>query len=353
MTEESLRIIQDAKSRSIFELASGMTTLHKNGKEFAGPCPVCRAGVDRFYVKLRDNYAGCRKCETSWDTPALYAAVHQVSQLQAAKEILGLSDKSVRPLNKIEAQVLEKSDDWKSTDWQTDAGMRIQAAVKSRNEEYERYLKSRCIDLEVADRFDLGFANAFDPDYKKNRPSILIPWVSEHEIYNLKFRFTNERESKLRFMSKGGGFPLIFGEQVLNRHDVLLVTEGELNAISVFQAYNQFLDVLSVGSESNDPSKQYSVEIAKNRGYDVVIGWFDSISHAMKFESLFRENEIATKIIVSPGGKDANDFLKESESSLREVLDWRMKSNQCGLCFGRGFVTVNGISKLCVCRGKK
>ena len=54
--------------------------LRRRGREFVGPCPVCRAGTDRFRVADRDGrpgVIGCRQCDDTsrdWYADALRAA---------------------------------------------------------------------------------------------------------------------------------------------------------------------------------------------------------------------------------------------------------------------------------------
>jgi hypothetical protein len=59
--------IERARQTNILEVASRYVTLRPESAfaklQFVGPCPVCRAGDDRFAVHVRKGVWSCRKCD--------------------------------------------------------------------------------------------------------------------------------------------------------------------------------------------------------------------------------------------------------------------------------------------------
>lgn len=328
---------------TILEIAERYTTLTKSGNEYHGPCPVCRAGHDRFYVRIKKGSAGCRKCDTGWHAVGLYAAINGIKPLAAALELLGEEVVHRKAPKKIETQAdhSRPAHSWDSAEWQ--------AEVKSLMTELgDVHAPWRMLSADTLAAFGCKYQKAkFDHTYGKSRPAVVIPWIlGDGRLCSVKFRFDNDRPG-LRYTSKGGGDPIIFGEHLLGRHDRLVIVEGEINAMSIYQVAHEFADVVSIGGDANTPSKDYAVSLFENRGYDSVLVWMDEPDKAIKLAERFGE---VGRPMVSPSGHDANDILGFGDEWLLEYIQDAFNPGVCSLCLGKGFITTKGLNTRCRCK---
>ena len=349
--------IERANRMDILSLAGSFTTLKKIGKEHYGPCPVCRSGKDRFYVIPKNNVCGCRVCDKRWDSSGLYAAVHGLRNHDAALEMLGEKNATQRekpafkPVEKVEVV----SDVWKSNDWQAKAAAIIRESQRHTSDEFTNYTAGRGLTAETLDAFCVGFDPAkFDPKYGKTRPALVIPWMGDDQLYSVKYRFINVREG-LRFISLADGNPLVFGEHQLRRHDVLIIMEGEINAMSTWQVSSAIADVVSSGADSiSDQSMDYIHQLAANRGYDLIIPWYDRMSKSEAVRDRFSDFKV--RPLNSPNGMDANAMhTKLGAPVLLSIIEDAIKNpDKCPYCSGRG-IRILGTGKIeaCMCSKKK
>lgn len=350
--DTAMDAIARANAASILDVASRLTTLKKIGREYYGPCPVCRAGTDRFYVVIQKNICGCRKCDKRWDSSGLYAAVYGLRNFDAALEMLGEKKAAKREYVPMQPAPISEEDDnrWKSKEWQREAAQIISHSADISPELFQDYVKARGLSDRTLEAFCIGFDPAkFDPLYGKVRPAMVIPWMGDDQIYAVKFRYMNNRDG-LRYLSFKHGKPLVFGEHLLVRHDVLVLVEGEINDMSVWQAFRDKADVLSVGGDSNDPAKEYAKAIAINRGYDLIIPWFDELKKAQQIRETFEGFKV--RPIHSINGMDANDVhVQLGETVLRSILQNAVDHpDTCPYCHGTE-VQILGRGKIaeCIC----
>ncbi len=86
----------------------------------------------------------------------------------------------------------------------------------------------------------LGFARVYDPSVQKKRPAIVLPWfdleAQAQTLTAVKYRFIDEEPGGLRYISRRGSMPILFGMwAAVPGADTLLLVEGEINALSVWQ----------------------------------------------------------------------------------------------------------------------
>lgn len=355
--DSAMEAIGRANRMDILTLAQSFTTLKKIGREHYGPCPVCRAGRDRFYVLTRENICGCRRCEKRWDSSGLYAAVHGLKNHDAALEMLG--EKSAVKREKVQFKVAEKSEDrsdvWQTKDWQAAAASVIRESQKHTSEEFTAYTDRRGLAAATLDAFHVGFdPDKFDPSYGENRPALVIPWIGDDQLYAVKYRYINEREG-LRFINLKEGNPLVFGEHLLKQHSVLVLIEGEINAMSVWQVFNDHADVVSSGAHSiSDRSFEYIHKLAQNRGYDLIISWMDEMTKAQMIREQFEDFKV--RPMNSPEGLDANAIHTQlgPHVLLSILMDAVLHPDTCPFCHGTS-IRILGKGKLeaCICRSNK
>lgn len=355
--DTAMEAIGRANRMDILTLAQSFTTLKKIGREHYGPCPVCRAGKDRFYVITSKNVCGCRVCDKRWDSSGLYAAVHCLKNHEAALEMLG--EKTATKREKVQFKPAQKSEDrsdvWQTKDWQALAADVIMESQKHPSDEFTAYAERRGLAPATLDAFCVGFDPAkFDPKYDKNRPAMVIPWIGDDQLYAIKYRYINERDG-LRFINLKDGNPLVFGEHLLRLHSVLVIIEGEINAMSVWQVFHEMADVVSSGAHSiSDRSFEYIHKLAQNRGYDLIISWMDLMTKAQAIREHFEDFKV--RPMNSPDGLDANAIHTQlgPHVLLSILMDALLHPDTCPFCHGTS-IRILGKGKIepCICRTTK
>ena len=195
------------------------------------------------------------------------------------------------------------------------------------------YLQKRGITSDTIKAFGIGYTVVYPPGAfefatkKQSYPKQLalsLPWFNhDGALVAVKYRFVeqhtytdvhgNLRDGKdgkgVRFTSKGTIKGNVFGWQTLrgpDHVDMLIVCEGEINGLSLWQAGHHAADVLSMGSESGEKLPQSVVNMAK--GYKHKIVWADKkdVADAAALQ-------IGAASMGSPNGMDANDLLQAGQ----------------------------------------
>ena len=328
---------------NLIDLAGGYTTLRRESAiEMAGPCPKC-GGDDRFHV--RADWFFCRQChEKHGDAIELVKFLGLAHSFPAACELLSggalpaSSGGPVTPkkggraggagLSPIDAQRIAK---------------KAAAALASKEGGAGRYyLAGRGLWPETWEVFGLGYALASLPgtwdEEKRQRtapqqPAICIPWrLGNGQVTAIRYRFLtahtytdtdgNERTEKqsARYGSNFGG--RLFGGCALSgpgNVPALVVTEGEINAMSVWQSTAGAVDVLSLGSEG---AQLTPAAIRAILAYRRVIVWVDRAEVA---QTCMRALPGAVGF-RSPHGMDANDWLQAGH--LPEIVSELMEAGR-------------------------
>lgn len=215
---------------------------------------------------------------------------------------------------------------WKSPRWQRDARQWLDAAQallydtnNPASAPGREYLAKRNIALEMAVAFGLGFADAWNIKARRNMPALLVPWMNQR-ITAIQYRFIGvhkDDETADRFGQLKGGERLLFGLQHCiaaepSQLQTLFLVEGELNAVSIFQAaYGQFAcDVLSFGPRSNIGAHNQAVIAKVARRYQHVIVWADEPADALKALGTIPNALPVRSPLIEGKEADANDLLR-------------------------------------------
>lgn len=346
-------LIEQAKRADVRVLAERYTTLRKAAgeKELEGPCPKC-GGSDRLHCQA--GWFFCRSCHEKrgdaiefvrWMNPGLSFA--DAVQELVGGQVLPAVDTRRKPEERRRPEQQPK--EWRE--------MAARIADEAHNllwapegEPGQAYLLGRGIKPHAWHIFGLGFRpDAPLPGTKRERtaPAIVLPWRSGSGIhFALRYRFLDEQhytdlegrerreklvaEYKSDFAGKlfGGQalpdfvrLPVTEGKPPIESRRWLCIVEGELNAVSIWQAASETnLDVVSLGSESARLSDA-AIEFAKR--YGRVLVWADRAEiaqHIMQVlpgaygvRSLPRKDTEGREIIGAngkPAKIDANDMLK-------------------------------------------
>ena len=318
-----------AERLNLIDLASARVELRReSAKEWSGPCPKC-GGTDRFHVQ--ESKFMCRSCHPDWgDGIEWLAWTNGANFLNVCRDLAGGTVSTA-----INVEVVKPVSKPSTTPYVWDEQKQRREALEGHGKLLEgkskqskivlAYLEGRGIETETIKAFSVGYAamglpNTYDkPNRSRCYPmqvAVSLPWFNhDGALQCVKYRFTQSHtytdmdgkertENKTSRGSSSGG---VFGWQALQGPDkrkVLIITEGEMNALSLWQAGNEWIDVLSAGAEgavNNLPT--VVTELANRYVYRIV--WADkgNIANSVAFA-------IGAASMRSPTGMDANDLLQ-------------------------------------------
>lgn len=194
----------------------------------------------------------------------------------------------------------------KASTW--DAGQKAALLARQQDWLFERgepgrdYLRGRGLDPSTWIAYGLGF----NPNAMGKGPAISIPWYRGGGLVAIRYRLLEPANGQKIISEPGSRFGrLLFGGQVRiepGPDRALFLCEGEINAMSIYQASDGTVDVLSLGSES---ARLTDAMIAVARKYGAVAVWADRATVARQ-----QALALGAGAITSPYGQDANDLLQ-------------------------------------------
>jgi DNA primase len=315
-----------------------------NERSLNGPCPFC-GGRDRFYVHVGRVRVGCRQ-ECGWnegrssgDVIDLLSKAERISLQEAATLLTSSRFADFKPAVARSARPRKpkRPDGW---DEKTENLLRgaVDCLASDKGEPGRRYLEYRGIRATTWKAFGVGFApktcDGWDDKAKQFtefRPALWIPWFNEAgHVEALKYRFADElaqREHSRRFSQCWGSDGRLFGAHMLGERAALLAVEGEVNAMSCWQAMRldgaSSVDVVSVGSDSNGPAVEELTQVGGR--YQAVLVWCDEPGKAARTLAKVKPSCSNSAAMQSPLGSDANDILREhGQAVLRDLITLKM-----------------------------
>ena len=298
----------------------GVTLYKKTPREAAGPCPRC-GGRDRLTVQAARW--SCRQCSPRWGdcfdfvelaTGCTFPqAVKRVADMSGTipsgppADLYPLSDRGKKAVD------ADQAPDYLD-DWLLEAVPRFRAALKQ-NKPVIEYLQRRGISGEAAAAWHLG-ARSYSGNGYDRAAAVAMPAMGrDGQPIGLKYRIVNPAPTGPKCLNaKGTSGATLFGLHLLapSHQRALLVCEGELNAVSLWQAarsINAPLDVVSFGSEGNSLSAWGTIK-ALSGNYGTTIVWADQPEVSSGLGMLLEWEAGGAYCQQSPYGKDANDLLQ-------------------------------------------
>ena len=296
----------------LVELAGRYTTLRKwSTREWAGPCPreACTAKENGFHVH-DDGWFTCYTCREGKHGDAIEFVrwLGLAPTFAAACDWLTGAPMPTPAQPKPKPKPKPKETAWQDDAWQAEAGLllaRARAVLDSPAGEPGRaYLAGRGLTPETWRAWGLGYDPARWAGEGRTRPAIVLPWANDTHIMAVKYRFTDGADP--RFTQARGGQQITFGLQMLTGAPTLWLTEGELNALSIWQTMAGAADVLSFGAEGNASHLDHDL-VAR---YARVIVWADKVDVAQGAMQAY-PGAVAVKSPIVDGRKlDANELLQ-------------------------------------------
>lgn len=343
--------IEAARATDLVQLAQryGVELRKESASSWCGPCPQC-GGSDRFWI--RDNRYQCRQCGMTGDAIEFIQLRERCNFQDAIAMLTGhaANGTPATPLNIPPAPPAPKRQP-PDAKWTAKATqIADEAAARLFTDPYaeigREYLLQRGIEPHAWERFRLGFRpdvplpGTWDSEKREyiagRKPAIVIPWYRGGQVAAIRYRFLETHtygnaQDKLQTAKQtaqpGSTFTgLLYGGHALpsyttlpvahsdekraENYRTLVICEGELNAISIWQVTEPWRwDVLSLGSESAKLS-QAAIDYARNFGR--VLVWMDRAPVARDLVALLMPLAFGVNSPAREGGGklDANDLLR-------------------------------------------
>lgn len=322
--------IQTAKSVDLLALAEQHTQLRKNAHhDWMGPCPKC-GGDNRFHVYQNGGAWRwrCYQCHREPGDPIEF--ITWLRNLSFPDAVAALLDLPALPAPAAPRRPAPQTPAAPAADFATRYKGKLRAAAErlqrdAAGQPGRDYLIGRGLHPETWQAFRLGYApNVKVPESDEDAPAIAIPWYDAGgNLVAIRYRFlqahgatkitsakgsvTSGRLFGWQALPEGCTDPLPADHTPVERKFTLLICEGELNALSCWQAAQDTrLDVLSIGSESSHLSDE---TIAYAGRYATVLLWTDKADIARQLATCLPN----VHPVASPGWEDANDLHKQGQ----------------------------------------
>lgn len=278
--------------------AAGMT-IHRcvNGQVNASPCPFCQdKKPNHFYVNEEIGVGDCKKCGVAFSFEKLQKALFQG---RIDFEI----DKTTIPKRKRkEANAAELDLDNVLSDH-----MKL-----CTNETVKRtldYLRNRGLELDTLEHFLIGV------DRYEN---ICIPIIENNQVVNIRKRlspFTTKKDMPKFHTTKGGKTALFNGDILKDKVDRVFLTEGEIDAMTLWQLGEKNVVSVTLGAQSFPDSWIERLNNAK----EVILCYdTDTAGTEGAEKAAMKIGRHKCKLFKVPEGKDLNEYYIKRRPDLAQ-----------------------------------
>ena len=328
MTTFSPAAIDQVKAAAdILDVAARYVQLRKIAThEHAGPCPKC-GGRDRFHVNTKTQRWMCSYCtgRETWQDVIDLRRFITGERFPVAVEALGGRIATLpAPIAPRQPAPPEPSK-WTTDDWQQRARRTmIAAAVRldsAAGDAGRAYLEQRGISMRTAHHWLLGYAAVSPPTVDGRRiggPSLTMPYLrhDDDRLMALRYRRIGASGTGDRYINEPGSDVRLFGLHLLDLSAATLVlVEGELNAISIWQAADGMrLCVLSIGGQSLKQQALRNVASASRQFVRCVV-WCDESEKTQQLRAVVESSSVQMRRspVVDGQKVDANDMLQRGQ----------------------------------------
>lgn len=224
------------------------TNLRRHGRYYAGPCPLCKAGKDRFVVKVDTNQWLCRMCSPSYGDPISFIMKRDSSEFVEACKTLNIElEKQKRQPHKPRPQppvhMGDLPDDYACFQpaWQRAADKFITETVNlfwsDQGKSARQYLANRGI--KDGGWFELGF----NPVERREKwgsvdvwlpRGIVIPWEIDGQYWRVRIRRSPadmKPGNDLKYVNVAGAANAMYGIQFVRLNTIVIMVEGEFDKL--------------------------------------------------------------------------------------------------------------------------
>jgi len=247
--------IERAKQVDLLALIGRDTSLRRvantGGGEYAGPCPFC-GGEDRLRVQPKRGTWWCRQCSEKWDDAIGY--VMKRDKLRFPQAVQQLVDGTGKDTSFLlhrgamggeaphDATPVSPSARWQSLMGQYALGC-AQVLYSPVGTQGLDWLHARGLRDEVIRKANLG--------YDVQEQAVVIPTTVRGTLWAIKIRhlFPSACKPKYRFAC-GSRTGVPYPADWLTRKQTLVVCEGELDTLLLWQVAGDAVDVLTLGAST-------------------------------------------------------------------------------------------------------
>jgi hypothetical protein len=306
----------------------------KTGRAWQWLCPFHADHDTPSFTAYADGYH-CFGCAAHGDAVGLVMALERMDYPCAVQHLAAMlalpAANPGLPSRPRQQQRRAGMEDWRRAGWQAATWRLVREAATCLASPLgapgRDYLADRSIEPATSEAWSLGYV----PQLRRRQsgaggrqvellgPAITLPWTDGRRVKAVQYRLL---EHPQRYYQKAGGDRTLFGVQCLPRGEstrrVLALVEGELNAISIWQAAGSWLDVVSFGPQSNIRRAGNLMNRLSQR-YARVVVWADELAHALAAQQAVGGHALAVR---SVDGIDANALLVagQLEAFLAQVL---------------------------------
>jgi DNA primase len=303
------------------------------GGEWAGACPFC-GGRDRFRVQPEKGLWFCRQCSPSgrWQDAIAFVMRRDGVPFAEACRILGASRSELgealgpfRPIlpgptpRRLEFEGQLSEDQEPTALWRERGTQFVEECEhglwSAEGEKARAYLAARGLQEETLRLWRVGFnaADRREPPAKWGigganvwlARGIVLPWFIDTRLWQLKIRRAQPQGDK--YASIRGGHPVLYAADTLAPGSPAVLTEGEFDALLVWQAVNDRTAVVSLGSASRWPTRLAALLLAQA---SPLLLAYDVDDEGEKGAKRIRQLAPHARRIRPPVGKDVGEFVE-------------------------------------------
>ena len=350
-------IIEKARRMDLIALIGADTTLRKvantHGGEFAGPCPFC-GGKDRLRVQPERHRWWCRQCGGNhWSDAIGYVRKREHASFEEAcrrlsgdivpqlKQAMTTKTKTINESNSItcppsakwQSRAKEIIVECEANLW-SDSGVKARAWLFDQRGLTEATLRSWHIGYNSIDRWDDPRLWGFEGGKRIYLPrGIVIPCEVNGTLWGVKIR---RPAGDPKYLQPRGSVPALFGADTLGKHDYAVLTEGEFDALLVWQSLQQAsnpewhrIGVATLGSATN------SVDIDTWASYLLPLSRLlicydtdkEGVRGSEKWNALTSRARRVVVPTLKPNDKDLTDFYR-SGGNILDLIAFEMARDE-------------------------
>lgn len=271
----------------------------KDGGEYAGPCPFC-GGTDRFHVwpdhpaglhwRCFGHQSGRSGCDRGGDLLAYLVERGDVTPQEAgrirhsddsqntqASSSSGARPRRARPVPS--GPVRTQAGSPPPSAWQEQARLFVdychEQLFSKAGQVALDYLHGRGLNDETIRAWRLGWHDKSRQRTPqrwglRGKPvwlmrGVTIPWTVQGAVWHVKirrFEDHNLTEQGKKYAQITQGCPTLYGLDLLTGRSTVVICEGELDAVLLWQAANDLVDVVAIGTKGAKIALPYLVHMA-------------------------------------------------------------------------------------------
>jgi len=301
------------------------------GGQYNGPCPFC-GGTDRFRIQPSQGAYGwfvCNQCGRKGSAVDYLIARRGLSKRDALAAVGWMPRDSSSPRFQVPDAVFDACLQWDEPPqrWQEGAldfcrhCQRLLWSERGRNA--LAYLRQRRLTDATIKAAQLGYhpQETYGPARVWGRAvrlpqGIVIPWMVEGKVWRLTVRDMRFATGSRRYTQVAGGSNgLYLADSLALKRPLAVMTEGELDALSVAQECGDRVAVVATGTTQGSHTPRWMAMLAQqahvliafdaeNTGDRAARWWMERLEHATR---------------LRPWWKDVNQMLQDG-ADLREWL---------------------------------